>query len=156
MPMNVWLNIHIKGTGETPQMIAEILKKEHRLHQAFLACGADAAILARSAVPEILICNMDRQESNWDYIAETIKMDADFIQLRGKILPEFTNLSKILKENGIRINYYGTDSPDDIKRLFELGVDFPLVNDINNSIETAKNLGLDIAKPIFRSEKAPN
>jgi len=151
MPLNVWLNIHLKGVGQAPQMIAEILKKENRLHQAFLACGADAAKLARSIVPEILICNMDRQETNWEYISETIKMDADFIQLRGEILPEFTDYSKILKENEIRINYYGTDSPDDIKRLFELGVDFPLVNNIINSIETAKNQRIEIAKPLFHS-----
>src|SRR5690606_34405397 len=117
----------------------------------FLACGADAAKLARSVVPEILICNMDRQETNWDYISETIKMDADFIQLRGEILPEFMDYSKILKENGIQINYYGTDSPADINRLFELGVDFPLVNNIINSIEIAKNQGIEIAIPLYHS-----
>lgn len=149
MPLNVWLNIHLKGSGEAPQMIAEILKKENRLHQAFLACGADAAKLARSIVPEILICNMDRQESNREYISGTLESKADFIQLRGEILPEFEKYSKVLKENGIRINYFGTDSPGDIKRLFELGIDFPLVNDIVHSIETAKELGLEVVKPIF-------
>ena len=149
MPLNVWLNIHLKGSGEAPQMIAEILKKENRLHQAFFACSADAAKFARSIVPEILICNMDRQESNREYISGTLESKANFIQLRGEILPEFEKYSKVLKENGIRINYFGTDSPGELKRLFELGIDFPLVNDIVHSIETAKKLGLEVVNPIF-------
>lgn len=150
MPVNVWLNIHLKGDGNAARMIAEILKEENRLHQAFLACGANAAKKARELVPEIKICNMDRQETNLDYISGTIEMDGDFIQLRGAIIPEFKDYSKILKENGVRINYCCTDSSDEIKMLFTYGVDFPLVNDIVNSIETAKVLGIDIVKPIFK------
>lgn len=150
MPVNVWLNIHLKDTGKTPQMIAEILKEENRLHQAFLACGAEAAKQARSVVPGIMICNMDRQESNRNYVSGTIKMNADFIQLRGKITPEFAEYAKTLKENGIRINYYGTDSPDEIKMLFDYGVDFPLVNDVLNSIHISNGLGIKPLIPVFR------
>ena len=150
MPVNVWLNIHLKGTGDAPKMIAEILKEEDRLHQAFLACGVEAAKQARSVVPDIMICNMDRQESNRDYVSGTILMDADFIQLRGAITPEFEEYAKILKENGIRINYYGTDSPDEIKMLFDYGVDFPLVNDIVNSISVAEDIGIVPVNSVFR------
>ncbi|WP_372950828.1 glycerophosphodiester phosphodiesterase family protein [Mariniphaga sp.] len=150
MPVNVWLNIHLKGAGDAPKIIAKILKEENRLQQAFLACGAEAAKQARSVVPEILICNMERQESNWDYVSGTIEMDADFIQLRGAITPEFEEYAKMLKENGIRINYYGTDSPDEIKMLFDYGIDFPLVNDIVSSISVAKEVGIEPVKPVFR------
>ncbi|MBW6537344.1 MAG: metallophosphoesterase [Mariniphaga sp.] len=150
MPVNVWLNIHLKGTGEAPQMIAEILKEENRLHQAFLACGSKAAKQARGVVPNILICNMDRRESNGDYVSGTIEMDADFIQLRGAITPEFAEYAKTLKENGIRINYYGTDSPDEIKMLFDYGVEFPLVNDILTNISVPKEIGIEPVKPVFR------
>ncbi len=150
MPLNVWLNIHLKGAGEAPNMIAEILKEENRLHQAFLACGAEAARQARNVVPEILICNMDRQESNFDYVNGTIEMDADFIQLRGSITPEFAEYAKTLKKNGIRINYYGTDSPDEIKTLFYFGIDFPLVNDILNSIYVSTREGIEPLIPVFR------
>lgn len=150
MPVNVWLNIHLKGAGEAPQMIAEILKEENRLHQAFLACGAEAAKQARSVVPGIMICNMDRQESNFDYVNRTIEMDADFIQLRGKITPEFAEYAKTLKENGVRINYYGTDLPDEIKMLFDYGIDFPLVNDIQNSIHISTGVGIKPLIPVFR------
>lgn len=150
MPVNVWLNIHLKGAGDAPKMIAEILKEENRLQQAFLACGAEAAKQARSVVPEILICNMDRQESNRDYVSGTIEMNAEFIQLRGAISPEFAEYSKMLKENEIRINYYGTDSPDEIKMLFDFGIDFPLVNDIVTNISVAKEVGIEPVKPVFR------
>ncbi|MGC9355624.1 MAG: glycerophosphodiester phosphodiesterase family protein, partial [Mariniphaga sp.] len=117
MPVNVWLNIHLKGAGDAPKMIAEILKEEDRLHQAFLACSAEAAKQARSVEPGIKICNMERQESNLEYVNRSIEMDADFIQLRGVITPEFADYAKALKENGIRINYFGTDSPQEIKML---------------------------------------
>jgi glycerophosphoryl diester phosphodiesterase len=150
MPVNVWLNIHIKGSGDAPKMIAEILKEENRLHQAFLSCGAEAAKQARSEVPDILICNMDRQESNRDYVSGTIEMDADFIQLRGAITPEFAEYSKKLKENGIRVNYYGTDLPEEIKMLFDYGTDFPLVNDILNSISVSDAVGIEPVNPVFR------
>lgn len=150
MPMNVWLNIHLKGTGDAPKMIAEILKEENRLHQAFFACGAEGANQAHSVVPDILICNMDRQESNGDYVLGTIEMEADFIQLRGTITPEFAEYAKTLKENGVRINYYGTDSPKEIKMLFDYGIDFPLVNDIVAGISVAKEIGIEPVKPVFR------
>ena len=150
MPVNVWLNIHLKGAGEAPKMIAKILAEENRLHQAFLACGAEAAKKARSVAPDIMICNMDRQESSMDYVSGTIEMDADFIQLRGTITPEFAEYSKILKEKGIRINYFGTDSPDEIKLLFEYGFDFPLVNDIITNISVAKEAGIEPVKPVFK------
>lgn len=142
MPYNIWLNVHIKGEKDIALRIAKKLAKENRLHQAFLACGAKAAEMARKKVPEILICNMDRKEDNWDYVKGTIEMEADFIQLRRKITPEYAEYVRVLKENGIRVNYYGTDSSEEIKMLFGYGVDFPLVNDIVNSVEIAKELNI--------------
>ena len=43
MPYNIWLNVHIKGEGELPAMVAQLIAKQGRLHQAFMACGAVAA-----------------------------------------------------------------------------------------------------------------
>ncbi len=68
-------------------MVAETLAGKMRLHQAFLACSAVAARQAREAVPGIMICNMDRRESDLDYFNETIYMKADFIQFRQPINP---------------------------------------------------------------------
>ncbi len=140
MPYNIWLNVHIKGEKDIALRIAKKLKNENRLHQAFLACGAKSAEMARKEVPDILICNMDRRESNWEYVNETIEMKADFIQLRRKITPEYKEYVRALKEKGVRVNYYGTDSPEEIKLLFDYGVDFPLVNDIVHSVKVAEEL----------------
>ena len=144
IPRNIWLNVHIKGEGETPVMAARLLQKEKRLHQAFLACSAEAAEIARKVVQEIKICNMERQVSNWDYVNETIAMKANFIQLKGKITPEYARYANTLKKNGIRINYFGTDSPETLKLLFSYGVDFPLVNDIVHSISYLKDDAINI------------
>ncbi len=149
MPVNIWLNVHLKGADILGAMVAEKVRDHDRLHQAFIACGAGAAAMAREAVPDIMICNMDRKESNMDYVAETVEMEAEFIQLRGAIYPEFANYTKFLEENGVRINYFGTDDPDEIRMLFDLGVGFPLVNDIVNSIDIASGMGIKPVVPLF-------
>ncbi len=147
MPDNIWLNIHLKGDDILGQLVAKVVEQENRLHQAFLACGADAAGKARSVVPDIMICNMDRKEENWDYVNGTIDMEADFIQLRRTIYPEFSEYIRLLHENGVRVNYFGTDDPDEIRMLFDYGVDFPLVDDIVGSIDVATELGIKPVKP---------
>jgi glycerophosphoryl diester phosphodiesterase len=149
MPINIWLNIHVKGEDMLPVLVAETIAKENRLHQAFMACSETAAKKARDIVPEILICNMDRKASDQEYVNETIRMKADFIQLRDTIYPAFKEYSKILKEKGISINYYGTDSPGEIKSLFDYGVNFPLVNDITKSIVVAAGLNIKPVQPLF-------
>jgi glycerophosphoryl diester phosphodiesterase len=154
MPLNIWLNIHLKE-DLVSVMVAETLAEQKRLHQAFLACGASAADKARKAVPGIMICNMDRQDSSLDYVKETINKKADFIQLTQPITPSFADYAKMLKDNGIRINYFGTDSPDEIRKLFEYGIDFPLVNDIIKSIKVASELGIQPVIPVFVGKTNP-
>jgi len=149
MPYNIWLNVHIKGEKDIAVRIAKKLKAQNRLHQAFLACGAKSAEMARKEVPEVLICNMERQGRNWEYVKGTMDMNADFIQLLGEIVPEFVEYTRTLKQSGIRINYFGTDSPEEIKRLFDYGVDFPLVNDIVHSVKVAEELNIPLAVPSF-------
>lgn len=150
MPYNIWLNIHIKGGGDLPEMIVRLIKKHERLHQTFLACNQATAVHAKKTVPEIKICNMERLESPENYVAATIKFKTEFIQLLKKSkYTDFAASVKQLKKNGIRVNYYGTDSPEELKMLFETGVDFPLVNDIVHTIEVAKRLDIEPVKPIF-------
>jgi glycerophosphoryl diester phosphodiesterase len=140
LPRNVWINVHVKDDGETAVMAARLLQKQNRLYQAFLACSERAAEMAGKEVPGILICNMDRQDSPWEYVKETINMKADFIQLRGEITPEYADFCRVLKKNGVRINYFGTDSPEELKMLFDYGVDFPLVNDIVHTVHGFERL----------------
>lgn len=153
MPHNMWINIHIKGEGELPVMLARLVEAQGRLHQVFLACSAEAARLAKEAVPGIKICNMERRGSVQEYVDETIRLKADFIQLlKNSDYTDFAGSVKQLKENGVRVNYFGTDSPEELKMLFETGVNFPLVNNIIHTIDVAKNLGIEPLKPVYRTK----
>jgi glycerophosphoryl diester phosphodiesterase len=153
MPVNVWLNVHLKEAGLTAKLVTEMLARNDRLHQAFIAAGADAAEMARSIAPEVMICNMDRMDSPVNYLKKTFEMKADFIQLNGKIVPAFRDYAIELKSKGVRINYFGTDKPDEIIRLFDDGIDFPLVNDIISTIQVAVESGIEPVTPVFRTKK---
>ncbi|MDX9881657.1 MAG: hypothetical protein RBS73_06295 [Prolixibacteraceae bacterium] len=50
------------------------------------------------------------------------------------------------------MNYYGTDSPEELKMLFESGVDFPLVNNIVQTIDSVRGLDIEPLKPIFQTK----
>jgi len=142
LPVNIWINIHLKGSEKLAEMVALKVLEHDRLHQCFLACGAEQAKKAREVVPDIMICNMDRRDKNVDYVKETIAMKADFIQLRRTIYPEYDDYVKTLKKNNIKVNYFGTDNVEELKLLFDYGVDFPLVNDIIHTMEAAHSLGI--------------
>jgi len=150
MPINIWLNIHLKGGEELGRRTALVIAHQNRLHQAFLACGTSATEGAKAAVPRILICNMDRQSSSLSYVNATIKMKADFIQLCGDVSPVYSDYTKSLKKNGVGINYFGTDSPEKLRTLFDLGVEFPLVNKIADSMKVAIDLGIKPVQPVYR------
>ena len=153
MPENVWLNVHLKGDKELGQRAAEVIAQQGRIHQAFLACGQAASEAAREAIPEILICNMERQDASWEYLRETITMKADFIQLAGPIDPEFQEFAEELKKHRIRINYFGTDSPDELRTLFKLGIEFPLVNAVGPLMKAAEELGIEALQPTYAETK---
>jgi glycerophosphoryl diester phosphodiesterase len=152
MPDNIWLNVHVKSTSGIGQLVAQEIVKQGRLHQAFMACSHQVAVEAKSISPDVLICNMDRQSSNWDYIDLTVESGSDFIQLRGDITTEFLKIAQYLVAKGIRINYFGTDHPEEISMLFDYGIHFPLVNNIVESMKTCRALGIAPLQPVFRRE----
>lgn len=135
MPFNIWLNIHVKDGELLAELVTRTLEKENRLHQAFLACNADEAKKAREISPGVIICNMDRRDSNQEYVKETIEMNAGFIQFRGTGFEEIYQSIPELNHHRVKINYYGTDSIPLLKELFENGVNFPMVDDIVNTME---------------------
>ena len=152
MPINIWLNVHVKNTEGIGKLIAEEIVRQDRTHQAFLACSKAVAEEAKSVHPAMKICNMDRQSSNWDYVHQTVDQKADFIQLKGEVSDEYLKMTKHLHMENIRINYFGTDSPQKIKWLFDAGVDFPLVNNITESIKVCERLGIEPLTPLYRHD----
>jgi glycerophosphoryl diester phosphodiesterase len=141
-PRNVWLNCHLKGGADLGAATAKVIAKSGRGHQAFLAATADAAKAARAVVPGILICNMERQGGDMAYARETIEMKAEFIQLLGKgEVP--VEAVKLLNQAGVRVNYYHNESPDGLRRQWNAGVNFPLVNDLAAALPIAREFGIE-------------
>jgi glycerophosphoryl diester phosphodiesterase len=142
MPRNVWLNCHLKGGAALGEAAARAVARAGRKHQAFLAATAEAATAARAIVPDILVCNMERQSGSTEYAKATIAMKAQFIQLLGKgDVP--VEAVKMLNAAGVRVNYFQDETPDGLRRQWKAGVNFPLVNDPAKAIMIAREFGIE-------------
>lgn len=150
MPRNVWLNCHLKGGAATGKAAAALVAKLQRMHQAFLACGEEAAAAARAVVPGILICNMESKyrKSIVEYAKGTIDMKAQFLQLVDESQLQPALLSN-LKQHKVAINYFFAPTPVEMHRYFKAGVDFVLVNSITAFMPLAKEEGIAPVRPQF-------
>ncbi len=150
MPRNLWLNVHLKGSADLAEKTAKTLKAQDRLHQAFLACDRAAAQAAQAVVPEIQTCNMQNQGNSLEYVEETIAMGAEFIQLYGGEQVAAAHVA-MLRQAGVRINYFGTNDPERLRTLFGAGVQFPLVDQVNQLAPVGRELGISPLQPIYRA-----
>ncbi|MEC9094502.1 MAG: glycerophosphodiester phosphodiesterase family protein [Planctomycetota bacterium] len=141
MPQTVWLNVHLKGGAGLAEKVARKIVAAKRLHQAFLACDSKAGLAAKKIHPKIKICNMERQANSLQYAKETIRMNADFIQLLGgqQVDPSTTEL---LRKNKIRINYCCANDEGKVSLLFKSGVEFPLVDRVSAMLKVADKQGI--------------
>ncbi len=152
MPRNVWLNCHLKGGAPVGKAAAEMLKRKGRMDQAFLACEEAAGAAARATVPNIRICNAENRYRTDDaaYVKATIDLKAQFIQLVvTKDSVGRKPLIGMLRENHVSINYFMAKSPNELPYLFDQGIDFVLVNDIDAFLPEAASLGIQPVKPIY-------
>jgi glycerophosphoryl diester phosphodiesterase len=144
MPDNIWLNVHIKGGKAMGEKVARVITEEHRGHQAFLACGSEAARGAKEINRDIRICNMDRLDTRDAYVKETIRLESQFIQLhRSRTSNRLDSLTAALKQHHIRINYCCTDSSAEGVNLFENGVDFVLTDQLSGMLKAASTVGIE-------------
>jgi glycerophosphoryl diester phosphodiesterase len=91
---------------------------------------------------------MERQNRNARYVTDTIDRKCRFIQLRGGLC-EPEDMAR-LKKAGVGVNYYGTNDAATLKKLFDAGVDFPLVDRTAEMLQVARSLGIEPLRPIFR------
>jgi len=152
MPENIWLNVHLKGRVELAEKVTRRIVAHRRLHQAFLACESKAARTANQVDPRIKICNMERQGNSLAYVNETIRLNADFIQLWGGNSVD-PSLTKRLRERGIRVNYCCSDEADTVRRLFKAGVEFPLVDRVGAMLQVADSLGIERLQPVGKDRR---
>ncbi len=141
MPDNLWLNVHLKGGAHLAEKVTERIVASERLHQAFLACRAEAARAAKRVDSRVMICNMERQASLLRYVKETIEMKAEFIQLLGSGSVDRAH-TKRLRAGGIRVNYCCANETGNVRRLFEAGVVFPLVDRVGSMLKIADQSGI--------------
>ena len=149
MPENIWLNVHLKGSEQLAIETAKIIQAAQRTHQCFLACGKQEIEAARTVVPVIKHCNMDRQANHLQYVEETVSMRAAFIQLLGGNTADPKHI-ELARKNQVNVNYCCTNSAEVISGLFKSGVQFPLVDDVAGMIEVAAEHGIARLEPRFR------
>lgn len=141
MPANIWLNVHIKGGAELGEKVARVIVEENRLKQAVIACGEEAASAAKKISPDILICNMERQDERSEYIEETFRQKSQFIQLLARRTgPHLPHEIARLKEQNIKVNYCCTNEVEDVETLFNSGVDFILTDRLSEMLEEFEHI----------------
>ena len=128
LPENVWINVHMKTDEAAAVMVAKLIVEKKRTHQTFIACTRSCADAVRKAYPQVMICNMERRGNDVSrYVRETIEQKYQFIQLRQLCSPEEMQQ---LKSAGVKVNFCCVQSPEHGRQLFEAGVDFVLVDDL--------------------------
>lgn len=154
MPENIWLNVHLKGNTELAIQTANTIAATNRTHQAFLACGKTAAAAALNAQPDIKVCNMERQGNSQQYVDETIEAGSDFIQLYGGHGVEAEHANQ-LRQAGVQINYCCANEAEKVSGLFDAGVHFPLVDNLQQMLLVSDEKGIERLTPIYRVSSEP-
>ncbi|MBI2424145.1 MAG: nuclear transport factor 2 family protein [Candidatus Hydrogenedentes bacterium] len=134
IPENILCNIHLKGGAEVGEATARVVQRLNRMGHCFLACETEAAAAARASVPEIKICNMDRQGGDGQaYVRGTIETGAQFIQMRGSE-EGLAALTAQCAEKGVTVNFFGAEEPEKIRRLAKAGVQYILTDDLDTCL----------------------
>ncbi len=145
-PPNIWLNVHVKGSSrELGMVVARVLVKENRLHQAFLTCRQETAAGAKQVNEKIMICNSERPSGgdNENYADLSIRLKSNFVQfVRTDLGQKMTDMISELKAHRIRINFYYSDNPSEMRELFDSGIDFILVNHAAKALEVTDLMGI--------------
>jgi glycerophosphoryl diester phosphodiesterase len=89
---------------------------------------------------------MQNQGHDAAYVTDTIQRGDQFIQF-WKELPSEPDMART-KAAGVRVNYCCTNDPNMLKRLFDMGIEFPLVDDVETMVEAAKALGIEPNRPV--------
>jgi glycerophosphoryl diester phosphodiesterase len=170
MPLNVWLNIHVKDNRRPPGLLkrliryreiaarttlgaatARVLMNEGRLHQALLACGAAEAQAARRIDPRIQICYLRNEDGAGAFVGEAIALGAQFVQFSKSRPPSAESVER-LQRHGMRSTYCCVRTREELERLFASGVEFPIVDNIHELASVGRELGLELVQPIFSPE----
>lgn len=142
IPRDRWVNLDVKGERELGAATAREVLRLGRERECFLSlrgAARDGAI--EVAQGRLLLNNMERQSTSSEYVDRTIEGDFDFIQFLRDPFPSADDVTR-LKNAGVRINYCCSNDPVQIRRWFEAGIEFPLVDDVALGMEAARQAGV--------------
>jgi glycerophosphoryl diester phosphodiesterase len=143
IPNGIWVNLHLKAGVEEPT--TRLITRLKRTRWCFLACSRQQAAKARAINPDVLICNMSGQRGpDSPYPAETIAMQANFLQLHG-FAESMPHVADKLAAHGVQRNYFPANDPAFFRRLLEAGVQFPLTDNLDAMLAVLKDI--DVPPP---------
>lgn len=141
IPKNILMNIHIKDkSAAIAEKVAQIITKKDLVKNSVIACDNIGMESVKKINPKIKICYMERGDSVDEYVDSTIKVKAEYIQLKKEALGDIINVVKKLKANGIIVNYYYAKTREELKILQDAGVDYILVNNPDEMMRYKKEL----------------
>lgn len=144
LPGDVWINIQIKRGEPIAAAVALRVIEAGRADQVLLACGNAAGRAAMGVHSGLRICNLARQQTRAAYLDHAVAVGSSFIQfhyLRGRVEPEIVERAH---REGLSVNFVCAPKPSDheLLALFDAGVDFILVDDLDQGLEVAARLGI--------------
>jgi len=154
MSVNVWLLVHLHwGETELAREVARTISQHDRQHQAILATLPDRIQVAREACPEIFTANMQEHPNTPEYMNESMALGVEFVRFwsaHWTDQPLTAELVGRAKDAGIGVIYFEPREPEELARLYEIGVDFPVAESVAEMIDAASKLGIAPAEPIPR------
>lgn len=154
MPVNVWLLVHLHfGDADLAREVAQAIFRRDRQHQSVLGTLPDKIEAARQACPEIMVANLREHPNTPDYVADSIALKVDFARFwsgRWTGTPLAPELVDKVKAAGMRVLYFEPNDPGEMARLYEMGVDFPVVENTMEMLAAAEELGIAPVRPVFR------
>jgi len=136
VPKNVWINIHLKENRlDLVMEIARTLKENGQLHQAFLLCSPALMKEARKTFPELKLCLGPGGNTFKECADLVLANEAQFVQPNPKFKEMAPEDIQRLHDAGVKINYFGVNGPKHAKNLLEMGIDFPLCDDVTACVK---------------------
>ncbi len=150
MPINIWIDIHLRGGREAGERVAQMIVEHECLHQAFIACDPEAATAALNVDSRIMIVSMYRRflkEKIRDVIVSNKQL---FLILFKSDLAQGIHESKDIN---ISIFYYDpVILPNDLPGLFSAGVHFVASPNVDVLVKAARKHGIRPLKPYYAAK----
>ena len=148
MPINIWIDIHLRGGREEGECVAQTIVEQERLHQAILGCNSEApATAALNVDSRIMISSMYRRFLKENVREMIVGNKQLFLSLFKSDLAQGIHESK---DSNINIFYYDpVILPNDLSGLFDAGVHFVASPNVDVLVKAARKHGILPLKPHY-------